>query len=247
MPSSPKAVPIERRGDYVVTMYELEEDVCRRMLSGCTFGRGRVRRPCCRADRPAGELRDVPRCGAVPGSGRFGTRPRRQGVARRLRSRSRRPGRRVRDGVCSSAARRPTSGTRNGSPRSVTPRCTRGRRVAATSGSRSTRSRSPAGSSDASVSVALASTFPTSPPADDRRSRHRSVNQRDDDPGEQSAARQSRRDLLGLGKPQVQRRIIGRQRRGEHRHGAQVALPELGWLEVEPVTTRLSQRKELDQ
>ena len=39
MPLFPKAVPIERRGDYVVTMYELEEDVCRRMLSGCTFGR----------------------------------------------------------------------------------------------------------------------------------------------------------------------------------------------------------------
>jgi nitroimidazol reductase NimA-like FMN-containing flavoprotein (pyridoxamine 5'-phosphate oxidase superfamily) len=32
-------VPIERRGDYIVKMYELEEDVCLRLLTGCTFGR----------------------------------------------------------------------------------------------------------------------------------------------------------------------------------------------------------------
>jgi nitroimidazol reductase NimA-like FMN-containing flavoprotein (pyridoxamine 5'-phosphate oxidase superfamily) len=34
-----KAVPLERRGDFVITMYELDEDVCRRMLAACTFGR----------------------------------------------------------------------------------------------------------------------------------------------------------------------------------------------------------------
>jgi nitroimidazol reductase NimA-like FMN-containing flavoprotein (pyridoxamine 5'-phosphate oxidase superfamily) len=39
MPPPAKTVPIERRGPYVVTMYELEEDVCRRLLAGCTFGR----------------------------------------------------------------------------------------------------------------------------------------------------------------------------------------------------------------
>ena len=39
MPSASKPVPIEKRGDYIVKMYELEQDVCRRMLSGCTFGR----------------------------------------------------------------------------------------------------------------------------------------------------------------------------------------------------------------
>ena len=39
MPRSAKTVPIERRGDYIVTMYELEEDVCTRLLVGSTFGR----------------------------------------------------------------------------------------------------------------------------------------------------------------------------------------------------------------
>ena len=39
MPPSAKTVPIERRGDYIVKMYELEEDVCRTLLSGSTFGR----------------------------------------------------------------------------------------------------------------------------------------------------------------------------------------------------------------
>jgi nitroimidazol reductase NimA-like FMN-containing flavoprotein (pyridoxamine 5'-phosphate oxidase superfamily) len=34
-----KDVPIERRGDYVVKMYELDADVCRQMLTRCTFGR----------------------------------------------------------------------------------------------------------------------------------------------------------------------------------------------------------------
>ena len=34
-----KSVPIERRGDYIVKMYELDEDVCRQMLARCTFGR----------------------------------------------------------------------------------------------------------------------------------------------------------------------------------------------------------------
>ena len=33
------SVPIERRGDYIVKMYELDEDVCRQMLARCTFGR----------------------------------------------------------------------------------------------------------------------------------------------------------------------------------------------------------------
>ena len=34
-----KSVPIERRGDYIVKMYELDEDVCRQMLARCSFGR----------------------------------------------------------------------------------------------------------------------------------------------------------------------------------------------------------------
>jgi nitroimidazol reductase NimA-like FMN-containing flavoprotein (pyridoxamine 5'-phosphate oxidase superfamily) len=34
-----KSVPLERRGDYIVKMYELEEDVCRQMLARCSFGR----------------------------------------------------------------------------------------------------------------------------------------------------------------------------------------------------------------
>lgn len=34
-----RSVPLERRGDYVVKMYELDEDVCRQMLTRCTFGR----------------------------------------------------------------------------------------------------------------------------------------------------------------------------------------------------------------
>ena len=34
-----KSIPIELRGDYIVKMYELEEDVCRQMLVRCTFGR----------------------------------------------------------------------------------------------------------------------------------------------------------------------------------------------------------------
>jgi nitroimidazol reductase NimA-like FMN-containing flavoprotein (pyridoxamine 5'-phosphate oxidase superfamily) len=34
-----KSVPLELRGDYIVKMYELEEDVCRQMLARCTFGR----------------------------------------------------------------------------------------------------------------------------------------------------------------------------------------------------------------
>ena len=33
------SAPLERRGDYIVKMYELEEDVCRQMLARCTFGR----------------------------------------------------------------------------------------------------------------------------------------------------------------------------------------------------------------
>jgi nitroimidazol reductase NimA-like FMN-containing flavoprotein (pyridoxamine 5'-phosphate oxidase superfamily) len=33
------SVPIERRGDYIVKMYELDEEVCRQMLERCTFGR----------------------------------------------------------------------------------------------------------------------------------------------------------------------------------------------------------------
>jgi nitroimidazol reductase NimA-like FMN-containing flavoprotein (pyridoxamine 5'-phosphate oxidase superfamily) len=33
------AVPLERRDDYIITMYELDEDVCRQMLTRCTFGR----------------------------------------------------------------------------------------------------------------------------------------------------------------------------------------------------------------
>ena len=33
------SIPLERRGDYIVKMYELEEDVCRQMLARCTFGR----------------------------------------------------------------------------------------------------------------------------------------------------------------------------------------------------------------
>jgi nitroimidazol reductase NimA-like FMN-containing flavoprotein (pyridoxamine 5'-phosphate oxidase superfamily) len=33
------SVPIELRGDYIVKMYELNADVCRQMLSRCTFGR----------------------------------------------------------------------------------------------------------------------------------------------------------------------------------------------------------------
>ncbi len=32
-------VPLERRGDYIITMYELDEEVCRQMLARCTFGR----------------------------------------------------------------------------------------------------------------------------------------------------------------------------------------------------------------
>lgn len=34
-----KIVPLERRGDYIIKMYELEEDVCQQMLARCTFGR----------------------------------------------------------------------------------------------------------------------------------------------------------------------------------------------------------------
>jgi nitroimidazol reductase NimA-like FMN-containing flavoprotein (pyridoxamine 5'-phosphate oxidase superfamily) len=34
-----KSIPLELRGDYIVTMYELGEDVCRQMLARCTFGR----------------------------------------------------------------------------------------------------------------------------------------------------------------------------------------------------------------
>ena len=34
-----KSVPLERRGDYIVKMYELEHDVCRQMLARCSFGR----------------------------------------------------------------------------------------------------------------------------------------------------------------------------------------------------------------
>ena len=34
-----KGVPLERRGDYLVTMYELEADVCRQMLARSSFGR----------------------------------------------------------------------------------------------------------------------------------------------------------------------------------------------------------------
>jgi nitroimidazol reductase NimA-like FMN-containing flavoprotein (pyridoxamine 5'-phosphate oxidase superfamily) len=34
-----RSVPIERRGDYIVKMYELDEHVCRQMLARCSFGR----------------------------------------------------------------------------------------------------------------------------------------------------------------------------------------------------------------
>ena len=34
-----RPVPTERHEDYIVTMYDLEEDVCRQMLSGSRFGR----------------------------------------------------------------------------------------------------------------------------------------------------------------------------------------------------------------
>jgi nitroimidazol reductase NimA-like FMN-containing flavoprotein (pyridoxamine 5'-phosphate oxidase superfamily) len=34
-----KHVLLERRGDFVVTMYELDDDVCRDMLARCRFGR----------------------------------------------------------------------------------------------------------------------------------------------------------------------------------------------------------------
>jgi uncharacterized protein len=34
-----KPVPLERRGDFLVKMYELEEDVCRDLLARCRFGR----------------------------------------------------------------------------------------------------------------------------------------------------------------------------------------------------------------
>lgn len=34
-----EAIPIERRGDFVVTMYDLDEETCRRMLGGTRFGR----------------------------------------------------------------------------------------------------------------------------------------------------------------------------------------------------------------
>jgi nitroimidazol reductase NimA-like FMN-containing flavoprotein (pyridoxamine 5'-phosphate oxidase superfamily) len=34
-----KSVPLERRGDFVVTMFELDADVCERMLAGSHFGR----------------------------------------------------------------------------------------------------------------------------------------------------------------------------------------------------------------
>jgi uncharacterized protein len=33
------SVPLERRGDYIVKMYELDEEVCRQMLTRCSFGR----------------------------------------------------------------------------------------------------------------------------------------------------------------------------------------------------------------
>ena len=33
------SIPIELRGDYIVKMYELEGDVCRQMLTRCSFGR----------------------------------------------------------------------------------------------------------------------------------------------------------------------------------------------------------------
>jgi uncharacterized protein len=34
-----RSVPLERRGDYIVKMYELDEDACRQMLARCAFGR----------------------------------------------------------------------------------------------------------------------------------------------------------------------------------------------------------------
>jgi nitroimidazol reductase NimA-like FMN-containing flavoprotein (pyridoxamine 5'-phosphate oxidase superfamily) len=34
-----KPVPLERRGDFVVTMFELDADVCLRLLTGSHFGR----------------------------------------------------------------------------------------------------------------------------------------------------------------------------------------------------------------
>jgi nitroimidazol reductase NimA-like FMN-containing flavoprotein (pyridoxamine 5'-phosphate oxidase superfamily) len=34
-----QSIPIELRGDYIVKMYELEDDVCRHMLARCKFGR----------------------------------------------------------------------------------------------------------------------------------------------------------------------------------------------------------------
>jgi uncharacterized protein len=33
------SVPLERRGQYIVKMYELDEEVCRQMLARCSFGR----------------------------------------------------------------------------------------------------------------------------------------------------------------------------------------------------------------
>jgi nitroimidazol reductase NimA-like FMN-containing flavoprotein (pyridoxamine 5'-phosphate oxidase superfamily) len=34
-----RTVPLEPRGDYIITMHELDEDACRQMLTRCTFGR----------------------------------------------------------------------------------------------------------------------------------------------------------------------------------------------------------------
>ena len=34
-----KGFPLERRGDYLVKMYELDDEVCRQMLTRCSFGR----------------------------------------------------------------------------------------------------------------------------------------------------------------------------------------------------------------
>ena len=34
-----RSIPLERRGDYIIKMYELDEDVCRQMLARSTFGR----------------------------------------------------------------------------------------------------------------------------------------------------------------------------------------------------------------
>ena len=38
------SVPLERRGDHIVKMYEHDEEACGKMLTRCSFGRGGLRR-----------------------------------------------------------------------------------------------------------------------------------------------------------------------------------------------------------